>query len=139
MAAEILLITEAKSSDTKSFYKCNTPLYRSVKFAFERQFGNFETDIDFLAFFEEMKCKIEYLVTEKINRKDMTFRNKQRSESIDSLSKRLRIYRPRCIIIIMKDIEKFVLMAVKKAKLSEVLFIKSVPFPAMSEKKQNQL
>jgi len=134
MATEILLITEAKSSDTKSFYRCNTPLYRCVKSAFEMQFGNFETDIDFLAFFEEIKCKIEYLVTEEIDRKDMTIRNKQRSENVDSLSKRLRTHRPKCIIIIMKDIEKFVLMAIERAKLSEVLFIKSVPFPAMSER-----
>ncbi|MBF6645674.1 MAG: hypothetical protein GXO46_03550 [Chlorobi bacterium] len=134
MPTEILLITEAKASDTKSFYKCNTPLYRSVKSAFEMQFGNFETDIDFLAFFKEMKCKIEYLVTEVIDRKDKKIRQKQRSESVDSLSKRLRIYRPKCIIIIMKDIENFVLMAVERANLPEDLFIKSVPFPAMSEK-----
>lgn len=134
MQTEILLITEARSSDTKSFYKCNTPLYRSVKRAFEMQFGNFKTDIDFLAFFEEIKCKIEYLVTEEIDRRDVTIRNKQRSEGVDSLAKRLRTYRPKYIIIIMKDIEKFVLMAVERANLPEDLFIKSVPFPAMSEK-----
>ncbi|MCX3264188.1 hypothetical protein [Pedobacter agri] len=134
MATEILLITEAKSSDTKSFYNCNTALYRCVKSAFEMQFGIFETDTDFLAFFREMNCELEYLVTAEMNRTDMATRRNQRSESVDSLSERLRAHRPKYVIVIMKDIEKYVIMAIEKAKLPKEALLTSVPFPAMSEK-----
>jgi len=98
------------------------------------QFGAFDSDQDFLTFFRKMNCELEYLVTEAISRKDMATREKQRSKGIQSLSQRLKRHRPKYIIVIMKDIEKYVLLAVEKAKLLEDTFIKSVPFPAMSEK-----
>ncbi len=134
MAIEILLITEAKSSDTKSFYNCNTVLYRCVKSAFEMQFGSFETNDEFLAFFREMNCELDYLVTAEISRTDMATRRNQRSESVDSLSERLKKHQPKYIIVIMKDIEKYVLKAIEKAKLPREALLTSVPFPAMSEK-----
>ena len=36
---EILFITEAAAGKDKNFYRCNTVLFRSIKTAFEMQFG----------------------------------------------------------------------------------------------------
>lgn len=130
---KILFISEAPSSDEKHFYKCNTVLFRTIRAAFEEQFGSFKTNDLFFDFFKGFGCYVDHLCSTPIDKSNRELRLLQRKQCVASLAKRLKTYQPKVMVIIMKEIEAEVKQAIQVANINSIHTIKIAPFPSMSE------
>ncbi len=130
---KVLFITEAVQPGNVFFYRKNSNVFRAVKEAFAHVFGGFENDEEFLAFFKENGCYVDYLCPVLINGLPPEVRQQVRTDGIKPLSGRLALLRPQVVVTVMKVLEKEVLEAVRLSGITSVLFTKAVAFPAHSK------
>jgi len=130
---KILFITEAVQPGNIFFYRKNSNVFRAVKEAFVQVFGGFENDEEFLAFFKENGCYIDYLCPVLINGLPLEVRQQVRKDGIKPLSERLAILQPKVVITVMKVLEKEVLEAIQLSEITSVKFTSAVAFPAHSK------
>src|SRR5579875_2258726 len=86
---QIIFIAEAVQPGKRFFYLKNSNVFRAVKEAFSRVFGEFKNDEDFLAFFKENGCYVDYLCDQMINGLPPQVRQSVRENGIKPLSERL--------------------------------------------------
>jgi len=130
---KVLFITEAVQPGNVFFYRKNSNVFRAVKEAFAHVFGGFENDEEFLAFFKENGCYVDYLCPVLINGLPPEVRQQVRTDGIKPLSGRLALLRPQVVVTVMKVLEKEVLEAARLSGITSVLFTKAVAFPAHSK------
>lgn len=130
---QIIFITEAVQPGKVFFYLKNANGFRSVKEAFSQVFGEFKSNDDFLKFFKENGCYIDYLCPEIINGLTTEVRQKVRTDSIQPLSERLVLLQPKVVITVMKVMENKILEAVKLSAITSVKYAKAIAFPAHSK------
>ena len=130
---KMLFITEALQPGNVFFYRKNSNVFRAVKEAFAQVFGEFESDEDFLAFFKENGCYVDYLCPVLINGLPQEVRQQVRTDGIKPLSGRLALLQPEVVVTVMKVLEKEVNAAIELSGLTSVVFRKSVAFPAHSK------
>jgi len=126
----ILKITTAGGT---FFYLCNSILYKAVKEAFTEVYGDFNSDAQFLSFFKSTGCYLDDLCLKPINHLTNDLRKNERNNAIESLSNRIKTYKPKMIAIVMKAIQKEVFSAIKKADIKTIECIEVISFPAGSE------
>jgi hypothetical protein len=129
---KILFIADGLPVKDRHFYMKNSNLYKAVKEAFTRVFGDFESDDEFLAFFKEMGAYFENLSKVPIKTLLPPEQRKARQEGVQSLAGRLSEMQPRVIIISLKAIEPYAREAIKLANLASVEHIAVTPFPVKS-------
>ncbi len=128
-SVEILFVGESAPAGGTFFYNADSILFRNTYEAFVKTVGkDFESNTVFLNFFKESGYYLDDLCLTPINHWDKKAKEKMREEGINPLSKRIRAYQPKTIIVVMKAIESHVLKAVEIAGL-DVQF-KTLPFPA---------
>ena len=130
---QILFITEAVQPGNVFFYRKNSNVFRAVKEAFTIVFGSFKDHDDFLMFFKENGCYVDYLCLEQINGLAATVRQKMRSNGVKPLSERLALMQPKVIITVMKVLDREVSEAVKLSAITCVEYTKAIAFPAHSK------
>jgi len=129
---KILFIADGIPVKDRYFYLKNSNMYKAVKEAFTRVFGDFNSDDEFLAFFKEMGAYFENLSTVPIKTLPPTEQRKARQEGVQPLAERLSKIQPRLIIISLKVIEKYAREAIKLADIKSVEHIAVTPFPVKS-------
>jgi hypothetical protein len=130
---KMLFITEAVQPGNVFFYRKNSNVFRAVKEAFSQVFGGFETDEDFLVFFKENGCYVDYLCPVLINGLPTEVRQKVRKDGIKPLSERLALFQPKVVVTVMKVLEKEVLEAIQLSGIASVQYTKAIAFPAHSK------
>jgi recombinational DNA repair protein RecR len=129
---KILFIADGIPVKDRYFYLKNSNMYKAVKEAFTRVFGDFNSDDEFLAFFKEMGAYFENLSTVLIKTLPPTEQRKARQEGVQPLAERMSKIQPRLIIISLKVIEKYAREAIKLADIKSVEHIAVTPFPVKS-------
>ncbi len=130
---KMLFITEAVQPGNIFFYRKNSNVFRAVKEAFSQVFGGFKSDEEFLVFFKENGCYVDYLCPDMINGLTIEFRKQVRTDGIEPLSERLALLQPKVVVTVMKVLEKEVNAAIEISGLTSVAFRKAVAFPAHSK------
>ncbi len=130
---KMLFITEAVQPGNIFFYRKNSNVFRAVKEAFSQVFGAFKSDEEFLVFFKENGCYVDYLCPQMINSLPPEVRQQVRTDGIKPLSRRLALLQPEVVVTVMKVLEKEVLEAVRLSGITSVLFTKAIAFPAHSK------
>jgi len=130
---KMLFITEAVQPGNVFFYLKNSNVFRAVKEAFAQVFGGFKNDEEFLVFFKENGCYVDYLCPVLINGLPPEVRQQVRTDSIKPLSGRLALLQPKVVVTVMKVLEKEVNAAIELSGLTSVAFRKAVAFPAHSK------
>lgn len=136
--SRILFVTESPSSSSKSFYNKNSPLFRAMKVAFEEVFGNFADDNEFLIFFQDLGCRLIYLIPKPFKKDNKMKRDELRRDNVSHLGQLLKHHNPQYIVVVMKALDQFVNQAVEISGGNTLREIISVPFPAMSERNRLQ-
>jgi hypothetical protein len=117
-----LFVGESPPHGATFFYKENSLLYRSMK----ECFGD---TADFLAEFKAKCFFLDDLVLHPINKiKDKKERNEHRQKAVSSLARRMAVYQPAMVVILMCAIEKMVVNAMADAGLSHIPYYVT-PFP----------
>jgi hypothetical protein len=129
---KILFIADGLPVKDRYFYLKNSNMYKAVKEAFTRVFGDFKSDDEFLAFFKEMGAYFENLSRVPIKTLPPPEQRKARQEGVQPLAERLAEMQPRLIIISLKAIEKYAREAIKLADVNSVEHIAVTPFPVKS-------
>ncbi len=130
---KLIFVTEAVQPGNVFFYRKNSNVFRAVKEAFAQVFGGFENDEEFLAFFKENGCYVDYLCPVLINGLTPEVRQQVRTAGIKPLSGCLALLQPKVVVTVMKVLEKEVLEAVRLSGITSVLFTKAIVFPAHSK------
>lgn len=130
---KILFVEEAVQPGNIFFYRKNSNVFRAVKEAFSQVFGGFKNDEEFLVFFKENGCYVDYLCPDMINGLLPEVRQQVRKDGIKPLSERLALFQPEAVITVMKVLEKEVNEAIGLAKITSVQFTAAVAFPAHSK------
>ncbi len=130
---QILFVEEAVQPGNMFFYRKNSNVFRAVKEAFGKVFGEFKSHEDFLQFFKANGCYVDYLCPNMINGLTIEFRKQVRTDSIKPLSERLVLLQPQVVITVMKVLEKEVLEAIQLSGISSVEYTKAIAFPAHSK------
>ncbi len=130
---QILFMEEAVQPGNMFFYRKNANVFRAVKEAFSQVFGAFKDHEEFLVFFKESRCYVDYLCPEMINGLSPEARQKVRTESIQPLSERLALIQPKVVVTVMKVLEKEVLEAIRLSAITSVQYTKAIAFPAHSK------
>ena len=105
-----LFVGESVPAGGTFFYDGNSTLFNAMKKALDGK----ET---FLEDFQRSGFYLDDLVEEPVNKMEKKARNARRRESIPSLTKRLRNYKPEAIVIAMCAIKPMVLQAVHDARV----------------------
>lgn len=129
----LLFVAEAPGKPGQHFYLANTNLFRTIRVSFEQTYGKFDSAEDFLNLFKSTGCYLDHLSQVMIDRTDKEKRKSAREEGIRSLSERLKLYQPKVIVILMKDIEKQVNRAIQLSGIHSVRILAVAPYPAGSE------
>jgi hypothetical protein len=132
-AVRVIFITEAVQPGNVFFYHKNSNVFRAVKAAFVQAFGAFTNNDEFLNFFKETGCYVDYLCPDLINGLTIQARQQARTAGIKPLSERLALLQPQVVITIMKVLEKEVLEAIRLAEITSVTYTKAIAFPAHSK------
>ena len=130
---QILFIEEAVQPGNMFFYRKNSNVFRAVKEAFTQVFGAFKDHEEFLTFFKENRCYVDYLCPDMINGLTIEFRKQVRTDSIKPLSERLILLQPKVVVTVMKVLEKEVLEAIRLSGITSVQYTKAIAFPAHSK------
>lgn len=130
---QIIFIEEAVQPGKVFFYRQNSNVFRAVKEAFTQVFGEFKSNDEFLTFFKQNGCYVDYLCAGLINGLPPEVRQKTRTDGIKPLSGRLALHQPKVVITVMKVLENEVNQAVKLAGITSVEYQKAIPFPAHSK------
>lgn len=130
---KMLFITEAVQPGNIFFYRKNSNVFRAVKEAFNQVFGGFKNDEEFLVFFKENGCYVDYLCPDMINGLPPEVRQQVRTDGIKPLSERLAFIQPKAVITAMKVLEKEVNAAIELSGVTSVAFRKAIAFPAHSK------
>ncbi len=129
-----LFLGESAPSGGTFFYCANSNLYRCIRSAFTRVYGEGCGEGEaFLQFFRSLGCYLDDLCLEPVNDKSSDERERLRQEGILSLSHRIRRMQPRSVVIVMKAIETHVRNASRRAGLF-TLPIYVTTFPAGSDR-----
>lgn len=132
-AVQLIFITEAVQPGKRFFYLKNSNVFRAIKEAFSQVFGEFKSDEEFLNFFKENGCYVDYLCNEMINGLAPEVRQAVRTNSIKPLSERLAAMKPKVVITMMKVLEPEVNKAIESSGITSVQYTRAVPFPAHSQ------
>jgi hypothetical protein len=129
----VLYIAESPPSGGTFFYAMNSNLFRCIKSAFIKVFGEKISDnTSFLKFFVINNFYLEDLCVEPVNDKSDAERIVLRQQGIEPLSQRIKSYSPTAIIILMKGIESEVKDAINKSNLNtKNIFVTT--FPSFSQ------
>ncbi len=130
---QILFVEEAIQPGNIFFYRKNSNVFRAVKEAFSLVFGAFKDNEEFLVFFKESGCYVDYLCPEMINGLSPEVRQQVRTDCVQPLGERLAWIKPKVVITVMKVLEKEVLAAIKLAGITSVEYTKAIAFPAHSK------
>lgn len=130
---KILFVEEAVQPGNMFFYRKNSNVFRAVKEAFGQVFGEFKSHEEFLKFFKENGCYVDYLCPDMINGLTIELRKQVRTDSIQPLSERLVLLQPIVVITVMKVLEKEVLEAIRLSEIDSVHYSKAIAFPAHSK------
>lgn len=130
---KILFIGEAPGRADKNFYLGNNNLYRTVVMAFKELYGDFNSRVEFLAFFRAAGCYLDHLGLEHTERHDMEKRKANRQNGISSLSEKLKTGQPETVIILMKALEKQVQQAIDLSGIKTIQHQTTVSYPAGSD------
>ncbi|MEO6685701.1 MAG: uracil-DNA glycosylase family protein [Dyadobacter sp.] len=130
---KILFIGEAPSAGAKRFYLGNTNLFRTIKTAFSECYGDLNSIEEFFYLFKSLGCYLDHLSSGPVNKEDKAGRKLARAAGVSSLSERLKYYQPEIVIILMKELQKQVNMAVELSGIQSIKKIEAVPYPAGSD------
>lgn len=130
---KILFVGEAPAAGIKRFYLGNTNLFRTIKAAFSELYGDFKSTEEFFDLFKSLGCYMDHLSSEPVNKEDIPGRKLARAAGVFSLSERLKAYQPEIVIILMKELQKQVNMAVELSGIQSIKKIEAVPYPAGSD------
>lgn len=130
---KILFVEEAVQPGNMFFYRKNSNVFRAVKEAFSVVFGEFKDHEEFLIFFKETGCYVDYLCPDMINGLELPLRQKVRTESVEPLSRRLVLMQPQVVVTVMKVLEKETLEAIGLSGINSVRYTKAIAFPAHSK------
>jgi len=130
---QIIFITEAVQPGKRFFYLKNSNVFRAIKEAFSRIFGEFKNEEEFLTFFKKNGCYVDYLGAEMINGLPPEARQKVRTNGIKPLSEQLTLMKPKVVVTMMKVLEPEVNKAIELSAITSVQYAKAVPFPAHSQ------
>lgn len=127
----VLFIGESPPAGVTFFYLANSNLARCTQDAFKVVFGETAgTGQSFLSFFKNLGCYLDDLCPQPINHVEKSQRRLCHAQAVDGLAARLHAYSPQVIVIVKKDIERFVEKARDQAGIKSVK-IEVLPFPAM--------
>ncbi len=130
---KILFISEAVQPGKVFFYNKNSNVFRAIKEAFAKVFGDFKNDEEFLNFFQSAGCYVDYLCPDLINGLLPQVRQQVRTAGIKPLSERLALFQPGAVITVIKVLEKEVLEAISLSAINPVPYTKAIAFPAHSK------
>ena len=130
---KVLFIAEAPGNDSRHFYLANTNLYRTIYTAFAKVFDEFSSPEEFFELFKSLGFYLDHLSQSPIDIKNAENRKTARQQAVISLSKRLKIYHPEYVVIIMKDIQSYVNQAIRVSEIQSVQKVDVVPYPAGSD------
>jgi hypothetical protein len=116
-----LFVGESAPESGRFFYCSNSSLFHAMK----RAFGNRET---FLEDFKKKGFYLDDLVLTPINKLERRERSRLRQEAVPELAKRLIEYKPKAVVVVMRDILPMVREAMRIAGISFQPFC--VPHPA---------
>ncbi|MCF0054927.1 hypothetical protein [Dyadobacter sp. CY356] len=130
---KILFVGEAPAIGVRRFYLGNTNLFRVIKAAFAECYGDFTSTEEFLDLFKSLGCYIDYLSLETVDKNDIPSRKLARASGVNPLSERLKLYQPEIVIILMKELQKQVKVAVEISNINSIKNMEAVPYPAGSD------
>ncbi len=130
---KILFVGEAPAAGERRFYLGNTNLFRTIKAAFSELYGDFNSTEEFFDLFKSLGCYMDHLSSEPVNKEDIPGRKLARAAGVSSLSERLKSCQPEIVIILMKELQKQVNMAVELSGIKSIKKIEAVPYPAGSD------
>jgi hypothetical protein len=116
-----LFVGESAPHSGRFFYSGNSSLF----YAMQRAFGSKAT---FLQDFQRSGFYLDDLVEAPVNKMERRERSVLRWKSVASLADRLRDYKPKAVVIVMRAIKPMVLEAMSKADLVCELYC--TPHPA---------
>ncbi|MEK7224696.1 MAG: hypothetical protein AAB221_03325 [Bacteroidota bacterium] len=132
---DILFIAESPPQGGTFFYFRNSNLYSALFTAFHNVFQDI-TETTFLEIFKQKGCYLEDLCVNPVNGLNDFERTKARMKGVSILTKKLQIYRPKVIIILMKDIASYIDEALLKSGI-RVEFKIATSFPVRSQSNIN--
>ncbi len=130
---KMLFVEEAVQPGNMFFYRKNSNVFRAVKEAFAQVFGEFKSHEEFLVFFKENGCYVDYLCPDMINGLPPEVRQQVRTDGTKPLSERMAFIQPKAVITVMKVLEKEVNAAIELSGVTSVAFRKAIAFPAHSK------
>ena len=125
-----LFVGELPPASGKFFYCGSTTLARAMKAAMTAA-GLCDDEDNFLERFKEQGWYLDDLVLEPVNWLAKSERRRKWREAQDGFAARIKVYKPRAIVSVLKAIEDTVGTAAKAAGSDAQLF--AVPFPGMGQ------
>ena len=131
---KVLFVGESPPAAGTFFYYANSNLYRCVHTAFSRVYGAKCGDGDhFLSFFKSVGCYLDDLCLVPVNAMDAEERQRHRDAGMVSLAERIKVMQPEAVIIVMKEIENEVRLAMSSSQWSPRI-VRVTTFPVHSER-----
>lgn len=109
----ILFVGESPPESGNFFYCENSQMAQNMKRVLEREL--FATTGNFFEAFESSGCYLDDLVLVPVNKSSDRIRKQARRQAIPDLAKRIRCYRPRVVVALLKKIERDVSDAVDQS------------------------
>ena len=123
----VLFVGESPPASGEFFYLGNSRLYQ----AFREAFGSPD---DFLAEFQSRGFFLADLVSIPVNKMARGERESARRAHMDSLSSRLREYRPVAVVTVMMELQPYIANSMERANLSVPHY--AVPFPRSEHRRR---
>jgi hypothetical protein len=123
-----LFVAESPPAGGTFFYEGNSNLFERTREAFVEASPSFRRTDNFLAAFKAAGCYLEDLAIEPVNGLPGRQRREACKAGITPLAKRVSRLSPRVIVIVSYGIERWVIEALKCARLADVEREK-LPFP----------
>jgi hypothetical protein len=124
----ILFVGESAPASGDFFYSGNKDLTRYTQEAFERAFNkSFPTVTHFLEFFKSTGCWLDDISHDPVNRLRRRDRKAVLDQSLPAFAQRLRETSPNCVVVIVKQITRYVDKAIAASGVDAV--VHRLPFP----------
>ena len=130
---KVLYIGESPPNRGTFFYGANSNLFRCIRKAFAKVIGETVGDgFNFLKYFKDNNFYLDDLCLDPVNNKTDSEKIILRQQGIEPLSKRINVFSPQAIIILMKGIESEVRESIKRSDLA-VSHIFVTTFPSFNQ------
>ena len=121
----ILFVGESPPESGKFFYCGNSQMVQNMKRVLEGEL--FAPTGNFFEVFKSSGCYLDDLVLVPVNKLPDMIREQARRQAIPDLAKRIRYYRPRVVVALLKKIERDVSDAVDLSGVDAQFFVTHFP------------